>query len=117
MTTSLSALIRQVEGSTGFDDNQRRALNGDIAFALGLPEKDDIALTGLTRGSAHQADRWFLKNSLILGYEAPNFLGSLDAAITLFPGEFPHLVPSDPRMCTLMALQARVATSQLETDR
>lgn len=36
----------------------------------------------------------------------PRYSASLDAAKTLWPGEVPHLIPSDPRMCTAMALRA-----------
>lgn len=45
--------------------------------------------------------------------DVPSFTGSLDAAVTLWPGEVPHLIPSDPRICTAMALRA-LATSEAE---
>ena len=41
--------------------------------------------------------------------EVPAFTGSLDASVTLWPGEVPHLIPSDPRMATAMALCALAA--------
>jgi len=41
---------------------------------------------------------------------ARRYTASLDAAKSLWPGEVPHLIPSDPRICTAMALRARAAT-------
>lgn len=80
-------LAERCEAGRGPD----RELDGDIhALLVGAPHRHQIPST------------W------------PFYTASLDAAKTLWPGEVPHLIPSDPRICTAMALRAIASQEQGE---
>lgn len=59
--------------------------------------------------SGEPVDYWTCPNGYIQGYYPPSFTSSLDAAKTLWPGEVLHLIPSNPRIASAMALRARAA--------
>lgn len=94
MTSPLIQLAERVEAATGPD----RELDAEIYAALDS-ERDNLDALAINGE---------------IGSWVPEFTASLDAAKTLWPGEVPHLIPSDPRICTAMALRAIASQEQGE---